>query len=307
MPSAASSRCPRVQTVCGFTLIELLVVVAIIALLISILLPSMAAAREQTRSVKCLANLRSIGQGITMYAQDQRGVLPGPLHPPIYRNTGSAIPGETTVDGFPVMNPNTERPWFLLARLAPVMASGPDDLLKYVDLVGTCPTAKQKNTDSNFLPNVNQNPSWSRPYNYLVNSWNNTEPRFYFGWTNIGVTWEGWVNAYNANPNGTAQPPKKLDAVRRSAEEWAVGDAWWDFRRTFIAPGQFADRMLGTWQLLTSNPTTSANMSHNPLPRTPYHRNNRGTNLVYFDGHAATFVGIDEWAQKFPANQPTPP
>lgn len=45
----------------AFTLIELLVVVAIIALLMAILMPALARARSQAKSLKCLANLRSIG------------------------------------------------------------------------------------------------------------------------------------------------------------------------------------------------------------------------------------------------------
>jgi len=54
----------------GFTLIELLVVVAIIALLISILLPSLARAREAAKRVVCANNLRSITTACKTYAQE---------------------------------------------------------------------------------------------------------------------------------------------------------------------------------------------------------------------------------------------
>jgi len=54
----------------SFTLIELLVVVAIIAVLVAMLLPAMASAREKTRRVQCAANLRQIGVMFIAYAQD---------------------------------------------------------------------------------------------------------------------------------------------------------------------------------------------------------------------------------------------
>ena len=64
----------------GFTLIELLVVIAIIALLISILLPSLAQAREQAKKMKCFANLKDITAASIGYAMEDSSEYIVPMH-----------------------------------------------------------------------------------------------------------------------------------------------------------------------------------------------------------------------------------
>lgn len=64
----------------AFTLIELLVVVAIIALLISILLPSLQGARDQGKKAVCLTNLRSISQASHAYSNEDKRELLIPMH-----------------------------------------------------------------------------------------------------------------------------------------------------------------------------------------------------------------------------------
>jgi prepilin-type N-terminal cleavage/methylation domain-containing protein/prepilin-type processing-associated H-X9-DG protein len=60
----------------GFTLVELLVVIGIIAVLVSILLPTLNKAREQAARIKCQANIRTIMLASLMYANENKAQLP---------------------------------------------------------------------------------------------------------------------------------------------------------------------------------------------------------------------------------------
>lgn len=79
----------------AFTLIELLVVISIIALLIGILLPALAAARDTARTAQCLSNVRSMAQGAYIFAADHKDHIPLSSSDTMWNaGGGGALPGE---------------------------------------------------------------------------------------------------------------------------------------------------------------------------------------------------------------------
>lgn len=86
----------------AFTLVELLVVIGIIALLISILLPALNAARQQAAATASLSNLRQLGIGLLAYRMENKGAYP------VHSSPSSSVPRTRWIDAiYPYMK-NTE-------------------------------------------------------------------------------------------------------------------------------------------------------------------------------------------------------
>lgn len=78
--SARMQVTPIGVSVRGFSLIDTLVTISVVALLIAILLPSLSGAREAARRVVCASNVRQLGIGMQMFADDHDGKLPNSMY-----------------------------------------------------------------------------------------------------------------------------------------------------------------------------------------------------------------------------------
>lgn len=259
--STASARTRRSGNarVKAFTLIEVLVVVAIIALLISILLPSLRQAREVARMTVCQTHLKEIGTAMAMYMVDSKDQLPGPIHPMFLRYPEQASgTNKFIMDGY------------INTRLRRYFSEKTHGKGSTTSQVGTCPSFPV--ADETF------DQAKVAVYHYAVNSSDITAPRRYFGFTQGGVTsWDDWLGKYGMNADSLARNlPKSLGRVLAgridASREWMMADA---FRRPLKANyyGGWPQQDDPGYQLFPGIPSSpeEQNAEWGPLANTVYH------------------------------------
>jgi prepilin-type N-terminal cleavage/methylation domain-containing protein/prepilin-type processing-associated H-X9-DG protein len=123
----------------AFTLIELLVVIAIICILVAIAVPSFRTVQEDSRTAKCANNLRQIGAGYTLYADD---------HANQYPISGGATQWNK-VDGM-----TNQQSW--MQQLAPYVGNPPDPATASTrGSIFTCPSSSQNNDSTKYYSYFN--------------------------------------------------------------------------------------------------------------------------------------------------------
>jgi prepilin-type N-terminal cleavage/methylation domain-containing protein/prepilin-type processing-associated H-X9-DG protein len=186
----------------AFTLIELLVTIAIIGILASLLLSTLATAKEKAWRTQCVSNLKQIGVAIEMYTQDHAGRLPGPTWQGMYENYNNDL-----------------QYWRMPYYIATYLGLQQPRIVPQAAIMFRCPSAahRWKEASSGTDPM-----SLERPLSFIAS--------IRITNVNSGVVTRPFGYPYSSLPTGFTnitedQMSRKIGEIYNPAISWAMADA----------------------------------------------------------------------------------
>ncbi|MDB5324818.1 MAG: xcpT 4 [Phycisphaerales bacterium] len=237
----------------AFTLVELLVVIGIIALLISILLPSLNRARQQANLIKCSSNLRSIGQMLQIYVSENKGFAP-------YGQVDSNIQTGAMLS-YTGLLADAPAPWYWCDTLAIMMKQKPSNIpgytltaLRYPKVFEDTDAIVQDAASYGRESQINHYTGHPRIFAYIDSqypildpygskrSWSSTKVSDIYKIASVrrsSDTFMMWCGSQDtASPNAWADPVAlQMDGGRSGYESWGY----------FPAPANPTDGSVATW------------------------------------------------------------
>jgi prepilin-type N-terminal cleavage/methylation domain-containing protein/prepilin-type processing-associated H-X9-DG protein len=256
----------------GFTLIELLVVIAIIALLIGILLPALGSARASAQATANMANLRSLGQGTTLYLGDHDELMPFRLPPgEVHQSSGRPRARWHFAMGDYVGQPYAPRDAQEWAEF-----TGGED--------GGASTDDMDRIDNDVFRDPTHDVEDYRADNGEIKALRNGS---------YGYNYQYLGNTRDQGPGGTAANfPVRLAAIRTHSRTVAFADSMGNQNRIATTGNREHAYTLDPPRLDTEhNGATSFAQDDGPSPADPRHGGK--ATVAFLDGHASRMTQVE--------------